>query len=157
MMRFSTKRGRPKCNKPAVDLGTKELQKKRQNNYTKETLDLLSDNELITKKQHKAGIKLRWLHSIRFGIQRITSQVFEDYGVEFKPHHYNLKWRASRELEYETAIKQLKRINSKKLIIDICVFNYRPAYLLNQDLIGDSIIIIEKELEYIKDGLDAIL
>ncbi len=65
------KRGRPKNTGTNIDKGTIELQRKRKDNLTIESLDLCLQKNIITPIEHMSGIKLRWIYTLRFGVPTI--------------------------------------------------------------------------------------
>ena len=77
---FSKKRGRPRVEKEKNDYGTLELRNKRLLELTTEPLDLCFKKQLITIEEHEAGIRLRWLYTLKFGSPDISAYSFEPAG-----------------------------------------------------------------------------
>ena len=120
------RRGRPKSMRKGVDTGTPELAIKRQIGETAETLDLCLKRGLITEEQHWCGIHLRWLYTLRYGAPGIRAiDPTHARGMEVKPD--DPQWRAQREREYHEAIRTLG--GHALLLMNVCVYNERPAFL----------------------------
>jgi len=161
-MRFTNKRGRPKSSisKAKQDLGTPELQAKKQSNITKEPLDLCYERNLINADQRWAGIHLRWLHTIRFGLPNVTSISFDLYD-KFSKTENDEDWQQAREIEYKSAIKLLAQIEAKDIVLDICVFN-RTARFLDKiqnvsNYSNSRIRHNERQIMLLQEGLQALV
>ncbi len=127
-MYFSNKRGRPRKTTQEKDYGTNELINKKNLNLTMEPLDLCLEKRIITEEQHQAGIHLRWLHSIQFGIPSVTVNAI--YSKSYSTRCEDLEWREAREKEYSLAINILQGLKCKTQVIDLCIYNKTPAFLL---------------------------
>ena len=97
------KRGRPKIEKPTIDLGTPELIMKRLMGETAEALDLCYERGIISKEQHWCGIHFRWLYTLRYGAPGVRAVDTTHFGG-FEPKDDNSEWRAAREQEYLVSI-----------------------------------------------------
>ncbi len=127
-MGFSRKRGRPSLNKEKNDTGTKELREKVARNFTIEPLDLCLKKNLINDDEHKAGIRLRWLYTLRFGSPGISAYHPENQGPScFRSDEES--WLSARHNEYANMLSALEKIDSKRVVMNICVFNQRAAFL----------------------------
>ncbi|MCE3233456.1 MAG: hypothetical protein K0R98_1713 [Rickettsiaceae bacterium] len=128
-MGFSRKRGRPCAPREKTDKGTKELQEKRARNHTIEPLDLCLKKQIIESSEHEAGIRLRWLYTLRFGAPDISAYQPEMRGKSCF-HADDEEWLHARHLEYKNALVELEKIGAKRVVINICIFNQRAAFLL---------------------------
>ncbi len=128
-MAFSTKRGRPAKPKQQIDKGTKELQIKRLKDSTMEAIDICLKKNLISDAEHSAGIRLRYLYTLRFGATGIRAYHPENGGRSVFRQD-NETWLAQRRIEYENTIKILTKEGCKRMVLNICVFNQKPAFLL---------------------------
>lgn len=120
-MGFSSKRGRPKQVRPIKDLGTKELQKKREQNVTIEPLDLFLQKSLITENQHWAGMHLRWLFTIKMGAPNISASrvdLFEGRDLRQREE----AWQVQRQAEYDTAVKVLHNCRAFSAVLNLAVY-----------------------------------
>jgi len=123
---FPRKRGRPKSTRPAYDSGTPELTMKRLLDETAETLDLCLERGIITAEQHWCGIHLRWLYTLRHGAPGVRAiDPTHLGGIEIK--NDDPAWRGAREQEYHEAVGKLKKY--APLLMNICIYNERPAFL----------------------------
>ena len=123
-----------------------------------EPLDILLHKNIINEKQHWAGMHLRWLHSIRFGIQNITSLKHYPFSIEIKQD--NPEWREEREIEYSQAIYELKKYKLHDIISSMVIFGKIPKFLLIKNLMNINIIkslSYANEVDDIKDGLDTLV
>lgn len=114
------KRGRPKQHKNNYDLGTVELQDKREKKLTKEPFDLIHEKDLITQEEYIAGNRLRYLYSLKYGISSVRA---------YNPRHFldinlkkiDLKHLEILNIELETALDLIKDNGSYKIITNICI------------------------------------
>jgi len=127
-MGFSRKRGRPKIERAAKDRGTRELQQKRLMQTTQEALDLCLIQNLITDQQHSCGLRLRWLYTLQFGAPSIEAYVPESFGGG-RHMEADEEWLELRKNEYYRALRQLEVVSTRKLVLNICVFNQRIGFL----------------------------
>ncbi len=111
------------------DSGTAELVMKRLKGETTEALDLCLNRNLITQEQHWCGVHLRWLYTLRFGVPGIRAiDPTHLGGADIKTH--DTLWASSREEEYQSALAHLSRGGHAALVMNICIFNERPAFLI---------------------------
>ncbi|MDA0780985.1 MAG: hypothetical protein PQ612_01355 [Rickettsiales bacterium] len=156
-MGFSRKRGRPKTLKVEKDYGTPQLQTKKNLGITTEPLDLCLKKKLISQDEHEAGIRLRWLYTLRFGSPNISAYSYEKISTgSFRNDDEN--WLKERSLEYENAMKELCKINAKRIVMNICIFHLRSSFLLPY---YDGITISEankrkKLFTTFKDGMEVL-
>jgi hypothetical protein len=156
-MTFSRRRGRPKSIAlKNNDKGTKELIEKRKFNLTTEPLDLCFWRGLINEQQHNAGIRMRWLYTLKFGAPTISSYSPDNLGGHSCKYE-DSGWLQRRQSEYSLIIEQLNRHKARKIIIDICVFSRMPEFLYKAPAnFHKHSLSIYKELELLIIGLDEI-
>ncbi len=132
ILTFSSRRGRPKSNRPLIDTGTPETVMKRLLGLTTEALDLCRERGIITDKQHWCGIHLRWLYTLRSGVPGVRAHDISVTGNEGqKPVDYDDPlWRAAREKEYNTAINTLTQSGHALLLINLCIYNEMPKAIV---------------------------
>ncbi len=149
------KRGRPKIIREKTDHGTKELQMRRVKDSTIEPLDLCLKRELIDVYQHEAGLRLRWLYTLRFGSPDVGAYQFDRAGRDCMRQD-NEAWIFARYNEYEIAISDLERIGARKIICNLCIFNIRPAFLMpyKKSLNQYAAHNINRNLIKFQEGLD---
>jgi enamine deaminase RidA (YjgF/YER057c/UK114 family) len=153
-MSLAKKRGRPKSPAP-VHPATPELLAKTRLNLTMEVVDILRNKDLITKDQHRAGIHLRWLHSLKFGNLSLQSSQIGMVGRSIRID--NERWRASCELDYHNLVSVLKKAGVYNAVANVCIFNQRPAFLLPYQHHNDNRLALSYDLEDIRYGLDLII
>lgn len=127
-MAFSTTRGRPRTRTDAPDYGTPELRMKRMIHATDEPLDLCLSRGLITSGQHRAGMHLRWLYTVRYGAPVITSR-YRELEEGQNPAPQDEHWRALREQEYGAAITLLRDAKRYEPVMRLCIYNEIPVFL----------------------------
>ena len=151
------RRGRPKNDRPKIDTGTPELIFKRLKGETAEALDLCLDRNIITQQQHWCGIHLRWLYTIKYGAPGVRAIDPTHFGgMEIRSE--NLEWRIEREKEYHEAIKNLTQRGHASGIIDLCIFNERPAFLnIHRAVSEKSALKLIKKIEDICAGLEILV
>lgn len=140
-MGFTTQRGRPKTRNCTKDTGTPELIMKRLHHVTSETIDLCLAKHIITPVQHWCAVHLRWLYTLKFGAPSVCVRDLTDAGGR-ETAYDDPQWRAEREEEYRHALEGLRNICRIEKILDICVHNYRPAFLRNR-LVKNSRLCIQ--------------
>lgn len=128
ILSFTTRRGRPKSNRPQIDTGTPETIMKRLLGLTTEALDLCMERGIINDRQHWCGIHLRWLYTLRHGVPSVRANDLSYSGnCGQKPVDYDdPHWRAAREKEYNTAINALTQSGHALLLMNLCVYNEMP-------------------------------
>jgi hypothetical protein len=156
-MGFSRKRGRPALQKSQDDKGTNELQRKKSLGITAEPLDLCLKKGLICDEEHNAGIRLRWLYTLRFGAPDISAYSLDRRGKSCVQSD-NDEWLHPRQLEYNNALTTLDKIGAKTIVMNICVFNQRPAFLLPYSVNITSMETKSRHAKFtkFKDGLKAL-
>lgn len=156
-MGFSTKRGRPASNLPKHDHGTKELREKHAQSLTTEPLDLCLQRNLISVEQHNAGIRLRWLYTLRFGAPTISAYQPENPGAScFRQD--SEEWLHARYREYEHHIRELTRIQARRLILNVCVFHQMPRFLKPiHQLTASENLLRHHQLEKFREGLEVVI
>ncbi|MCD6035130.1 MAG: hypothetical protein K0R63_871 [Rickettsiales bacterium] len=127
-MMLHRKRGRPCLRRASRDLGTPELQEKRTQHITAEPLDFLHHKGLISSTQHQAGMRLRWLYSLRFGVPRVQAYNAEHIaGSSSSP--YDPLWLAARNREYLLLCRILKEEGVEKTVSDVCIHLKSPLHI----------------------------
>jgi hypothetical protein len=157
VMRFSSRRGRPIVQKPAKDLGTKELRQKRQLSLTKSPIDILLSKSIITEEQHNAGLKFRWLYNLRFG--NLKLKAYDGFNLRGGDASFDEEYLAKKSKIYLKIANYLNENRILNIVSNIVIFDLFPMILLpksrapnytNKTLLQDS------ELECLKQGLDYI-
>lgn len=128
ILHFPRKRGRPRKIRNETDNGTPELIMKKLCGETSETLDLCLERGIITPEQHWCGIHLRWLYTLRHGLPGIRAIDPTHLGGTDRKCD-DQEWKIARESEYHEAIRKLMAGGHVPLIMAICVFDERPAFL----------------------------
>lgn len=129
-MAFTTRRGRPPKPRDTRDLGTPELRFKHAHGLTCEPIDLCLERQLISEAQHRSGLHLRWLYTLRYGAPSLTTRYADRDsrgGAQDDP-----QWRSLRELEYHEASRLLKAHQRYEPVMRLAIFNERPAFLSPQ-------------------------
>lgn len=112
----------------SMELGTQETIYKKIFNLTKEPLDLCLHKNLISQKQHKAGIIYRNLFVTIYGLPyacgydltRIKGRNLKEIDAA------KLK---EIEVQYSNITDSLIKNNYKDIISDICIFNMQPLFV----------------------------
>ncbi len=129
-MPHSLRRGRPPLHKPEKDLGTPELQARRQRGLTLEPLDFCLKHGIISHDEHWAGLHLRWLYTLRFGAPTVRGVEFDKLAAAARSHvEHDDHWKAAREWEYNAAVDALAGCGAKRIVLDVCVFHRFPYFL----------------------------
>lgn len=127
-MAFSTKRGRPKLEKPHTDTGTPELVAKRASGVTQEPLDICLEKRLITADLHRCGLHLRWLYTLRYGAPTIRAiPLHHEHGSVTRTD--DPTWRKERETDYKIAVATLNHYHAYEAVMRLCVFHDYPRFL----------------------------
>ncbi len=137
-MRFSSKRGRPTSIKLVKDKGTEELQQKRKYGLTAEPLDLCLQYEYISPEQHSAGLHFRWLYTLKFGTASVRSVNLTDNPTVSSIAMRDENWIIDRIAEYNEATTVMTLSGHKNLILDLCVLNKFPHFLIYSYKCEDS-------------------
>ncbi len=155
-MAFSTKRGRPRQPTTTSDFGTPELQWKQVHGLTAEPIDLCLARNLISDEQHRGGLHLRWLHTLRYGAPRITTcYTLPDESAMAMD---DPAWRSLREREYAEAIALLRAHRRHDPVIRLTVYNEMPHFL-NPEICKQSwnrpqlASQLDRERQHIHEGL----
>ncbi|MDB2414696.1 hypothetical protein N9W34_02880 [Rickettsiales bacterium] len=127
-MAFSNRRGRPRTKVAGSDLGTPELQYKRLINETTEPFDLCLKKSFININQHSAGLRLRWLYVLRFGVPTVSAYNPND-GVGISTRKIDEDWSQERQEEYLLYTDNLHKIGAKTTVFNICILHNWPLFL----------------------------
>ncbi|MES2983926.1 MAG: hypothetical protein V4735_01915 [Pseudomonadota bacterium] len=129
-MAFSTQRGRPrKSPLPSpLDAGTPELRLKHALGITAEPIDICLEKQLISQEQHRSGLHLRWLYTLRYGAPSITTHYADKHSTSTVTAE-DPNWRAMREREYTEAVGLLTREGRYECVMRLCIFNEPPVFL----------------------------
>ena len=128
-MTFSTRRGRPRSTRQEIDKGTPELIAKRAKQITLEPIDLCLEKNIISAQQHRCGLHLRWLYTLRYGAPGISCRDITDTAGR-STRIDDPAWRESRELEYHEAITALHRKKRYECIMNLVVYNQLPEFMM---------------------------
>lgn len=159
-MAFSTRRGRPpKTHSTALDFGTPELRLKHALGATAEPIDLCLEKALINESQHRAGLHLRWLYTLRYGAPSITTRYIQN---DSSPGEEDPSWRYNREREYLEASRLLKAHQRYEPVMRLAIFNEPPlclsAAMRHSSLIDVTLATrIEASWRSITEGFDLLL
>ena len=127
---FSTRRGRPAKARPTTDYGTPELIFKRAYGHTAEAIDLCRERGLITADHHWCGLHLRWLYTLRYGAPNVSAtDLTRIDGYAMAAPDDTAQWRCAREAEFAHAVLLLRAHRRYDMVMRVCVFNERPAFL----------------------------
>ena len=156
LLHFPRKRGRPKTIRPKTDIGTPELILKRLHGHTAEALDLCLERAIISERQHWCGVHLRWLYTLRHGVPSVRAiDPTHLGGAEPKPE--DPQWRTAREKEYNDAIRALSQSGHALMLLNICVYNERPAFLdMPKPTLQKNINRMADTIAKLRDGLDVL-
>lgn len=157
-MAFTSKRGRPRAYHQETDSGTPELQLKKAFGVTEEPLDLCLQRGIITPGQHRAGMHLRWLHTLRYGAPVITTR-YETILPQNTTNTHDETWQCFREMDFHEAVNLLKQAHLYEPILRLCVYHIPPSFLDKKKLCAATnkpllISQIEEEKHSIIRGLD---
>jgi hypothetical protein len=157
ILRFPRRRGRPRgIARARRDTGTPELVMKRLHSDTTEALDLFLERELISNEQHWCGIHLRWLYTLRHGAPGVRAIDPAHFGGrDIRPDDPD--WRHARELEYHEAIGKLAATGHTALLLNLCVYNERPAFLSVPQTATRRLARNSLMLEFLREGLDVLV
>lgn len=154
-MAFQTKRGRPPVDRPKHDTGTKELAARHAQGFTLEPLDYCLKRQIISEAQHRSGIHLRWLHTLRFGAPTVSAYDASNMGGKSLQNDNDQEWKEEREKQYEAAICALKRINAHRIVMDVCIFSYHPSFLLPARALTQAMAELRMaDMVRLREGLD---
>jgi hypothetical protein len=117
------RRGRPCLARPEVDLGTEQLRAKRQYGITMEPLDYLHQRGLLTDRQHKTGLWLRWLYTLRHGAPTLQSSLCHIPG---KASTRTEEERMTLEAQYLEAITILKQYHAAESVCALVIHHQFP-------------------------------
>lgn len=126
-MAFTTRRGRPAKPRDSHDPGTPEFRFKHAHGLTAEPIDLCLERQLISAPQHRSGLHLRWLYTLRYGAPSLTTRYVDAMGrgaIADDP-----AWRSLREREYREASRLLKTHHLYEPVMRLAVYNETPAFL----------------------------
>jgi hypothetical protein len=145
----SSRRGRPKLNRPLQDLGTPESREKNAQGLTEEPIDMCLKNRYITESQHSAGIRFRWLYTVRFGlptVQAVDTSSLKGRDLSAKDD----VWQEAREKEYKKAIECLKKRGCLPIVEQVCIYNIAPHFLRAKK---PALALDSAELKKLREGL----
>jgi hypothetical protein len=134
---FPRKRGRPKTRHNGCDTGTPELVMKRLRGETAEALDVCLERGIIAPEQHRAGIHLRWLYTVRYGAPGLRA-IDPTHLGGLETANQDSAFKAAREKDYQEAIRLLHNHNKAALIANLCIFNERPKFLNLHERVTDK-------------------
>jgi hypothetical protein len=118
------KRGRPK----------KIISKlnKSKNQGIVESLDLCLQKKIITSIEHASAMKLRWIYTLRFGAPTLQSKLklIDSYSAK----NYDEQLLQDLQKKYRNVIAGLRAIYAHKIVMDVCIFNEFPTFLIVSNL-----------------------
>lgn len=126
-MAFSSRRGRPRANSGVPDTGTPELRQKRRHCLTAEPIDLCLEKGIIDGDQHRSGLHLRWLYTLRYGAPALTTRYYRDDMAAAAQTCE--QWRSAREQEYLLATRLLASRRLEHVVLRLAIYNELPAFL----------------------------
>lgn len=154
---ISRKRGRPKLKSSKKDLGTPELIMKKLHDYTTEPLDLCLERKIIVPDQHWCGMHLRWLYTLRWGTPCARTS-YQTYLGNHDMRTNDPEFRMICEKEYVEAVKMLSKEGYTATMMDLCVYNICPPFLLKNALFTKKMCsTYYNETLKIKSGLDCLV
>jgi hypothetical protein len=161
-MAFSSLRGRPRKTAPPLrDVGTPELRLKHALNLTAEPIDLCLERALITPEQHRSGIHLRWLYTLRYGAPSLSTH-YGDRGGTPEAAVHDPQWRSMREQEYLDACRLLRAHRRYECVLRLCVYNEYPSFLshpLRERARRDAALMqqLAQAQQQLQEGLEALV
>lgn len=141
------KRGRPSQAKPDKDLGTNELQAKRQSGQTEEILDRFYRLELVSEKQYWAGNHFRWLYAMRFGIPNVRATDWcGNSGMVVSDD--SEAWSSQINHQYKLAEQTLQNQKLLQPALDVliyshCTYSYLPPVYIAPDVVDALDILVD--------------
>lgn len=129
MVFYRKRPGRPRSNRSKVDQGTLELRRKYAAGHTKEPFDLCLEQGVMRESEHEAGLRFRWLYTLQFGAPDISAADIEGVSGKILRTPRDEAWLTSRNEEYGAAIEALRACGACKVIMNLCLFHYRPLFL----------------------------
>lgn len=126
-MAFTSRRGRPRAISGVPDTGTPELKRKRASGLTVEPIDLCLEKGIIDEPQHRSGMHLRWLYTLRYGAPSLTTRYFLEEATSGATTCE--QWRSAREQEYLLATRLLASRRLDQAILRLAVYNELPAFM----------------------------
>lgn len=125
--RLATRRGRPKSSpRPEMDLGTPELIFKRAHGDTSEAIDLCLERGIISQVQHRAGLHLRWLYTLRYGAPGISAMDLTRINGSTLAQEMEASFRSAREAEFDEAVAALGNARAYAVVMAVCIYDERP-------------------------------
>jgi hypothetical protein len=119
------KRGRPKTRyAKEKSISLTKLQ------VVPEPFDMCLQQGIINVTQHRAGLRLRWLYTLHFGLP--TVQGYDLTKVRGRdPSRHDEKWLTERRNEYKTITTKLhhENKNAARILYNIVVYHYYPSFL----------------------------
>jgi len=111
------------------NLGTPELRRRRLYDDTLEPLDLCFKAELIENHHYRAGIHLRHLRTIRFGIANIRAYDCFDLGGIYAAKYTDEKFLAEMNYKYKESTRILDEANCYNIVMSVCIYLEKPKFL----------------------------
>lgn len=123
---------------------------------TAEPIDLCLAREIITEDEHRSGLHLRWLHTLRYGAPRVSMRYTSE--SPDAPLADDPTWRALREREYAEAVTLLHVHRRHDAVIRLAIYNELPLCLnplvARQAWDGPSLQArLDRERQHICEGL----
>ena len=130
-------RGRPKLNKPAKDLGTVELQKKKKLHITDDALDLMLRREVITENQYHAGMKLRYFFNMLYGFLKVRAYDMSMVRGLSTDTDGNEVICAKIKQRYDGVMRRLASRSYSNTIYRVCLHGEMQPFMQNFNIVAD--------------------
>lgn len=152
-MAFKRKRGRPALPRPKIDLGTAELQQKRNQGLTDEPVDICLSRGLINEGEHQAARRLVWLYRLRNGKPWVSAHMVDDTEQSGPYCEDNEAWQTEKEQDLHQALSLLDSTHTRELVLNVCVFQHYPAFLRHAAQSQSSLQVRERDYNMLRYGL----
>lgn len=119
-MSFRTRKGRPR-RADAGCMATPELLEKRRQQQTMDPLDRALSAGWINEQQRDIALRLRWLHTLFFGVPGVTAIDLREEVPEAR-HEGDEVWLAERRQDYNAALKTLNELKIRNEVTHICIY-----------------------------------
>lgn len=126
---FKQGRGRPRNNRPLLDLGTPELLARSRAGLTREPLDLCLEHGLVDAEMHQVAMRWRWLYSVKFGVAAPAQARWMDESRPAASQHGEA-WKSQRSAELQRLTTAISRQAAYKMFTDAALFSRWPRFLI---------------------------
>ncbi len=94
---------------------------------TAEPIDLCLEKGIISPDQHRSGLQLRWLYTLRYGAPSLTTRYCREDASSGAVTCD--QWRSAREQEYLLATRLLASQRFEQVVVRLTIYNELPAFL----------------------------